>query len=78
MIQRVIAAFKEISCFGLRVKFTDQGELVRANYLPTLSGFRFTRMDKGKSDKCVHEFGESSPPHMRNIFSASLMQQLIG
>lgn len=77
-IHLVISAFKQISCFGLRVKFTDRDNTVRVNYLPTLSGFRLSKRDKENccGDNTV-EFGESSPPHLRNIFTASLMQQLM-
>jgi len=82
VVNRIIALFRQVSCFGLKMKFTDRNEIIRANYMPTLSGFRFTRSDSIKPDECpcnhsaTVEFGEVSPPHMRNIFTSSLQQQL--
>jgi hypothetical protein len=70
--------FQEVSCFGLKIKFKEKGDDIRATYMPTLSGFRF---EKAKSeDAClcqkttVVEFGETAPPHMRNILTNSLVE----
>ena len=60
----------------------DRGEALRVNYMLTLSGFRFIRHERHYEDdlccqRCVsEEFGESSPPHLRNIMTNSLVQAL--
>ena len=78
IVDQILAAFRQVSCFGMKMKFTDKSETIRANYMPTLSGFRFSRLDTTKAEGCACqrtvtiEFGETSPPHMRNIFTASL------
>jgi len=65
------------------MKFSDKGEAIRVNYMITLSCFRFNRQERQKSDEhcpCQKgssvEFGESSPPHLRNIMTNSLQQAL--
>jgi hypothetical protein len=86
ILGQIINSFKQVSCFGLKLRFNDHGETIRANYMPTLSGFRFLKHDKRdceKSDSCTCqkpvtvEFGETSPPHLRNIFTTSLLAQLV-
>jgi hypothetical protein len=82
LLSLILGSFKQISCFGLKMKFVDRGETLRVNYMLTLSGFRFSwqeRHDEG--EPCCQksgsvEFGESHPPHMRNIMTNSLVQAL--
>jgi hypothetical protein len=76
----IVSAFKHISCFGLRLKYSDKGEQVRATYMPSLAGLRFYVKSEKEQCSCQHrnlvEFGENSPPHLRNIFTASILQQV--